>query len=379
MATNSEVSEIEALPDDEFTFSDSLISTIDFVFDDESLPTTFISDDDVIELIGAQEFPCNLCQRICRSKSGLEVHIERNHYSLPKEPFLKAEDFVVIAREIKENALKENMYSAELIERLPSEVPLRLQSFINNLLSHYKNDHDSFYTKYSTIFVKTLEFFPERSVEETNLFLLKLATAVLYHVKKGMLGDVENSCDKGLRQEERGPLAYVAGSVISQIYKKAVFHKRKSPWQEEIKSLFAKTLSVETSRNAFIASMDRGGLWAPSTKLMGIIEIVENTFRRLTKSTPRSIPIDDIMKSCLCHPSVISIWNSVMLDHDENQISTECSDLCLQMIIKLFVRIRGFSHTKDIWKRHLAQQHLEKKQKALRKTLKKKAEESQQK
>ena len=65
MVTNSEVSEIEALPDDEFTFSDSLISTIDFVFDDESLPTTFISDDDVIELIGSQEFPCNLCQRIC--------------------------------------------------------------------------------------------------------------------------------------------------------------------------------------------------------------------------------------------------------------------------------------------------------------------------
>ena len=89
---------------------------------------------------------------------------------------------------------------------------------------------------------------------------------------------------------------------------------------------------------------------------MGIIEIVENTFRRLTKSTP--------MKSCLCHPSVISIWNSIMLDHDENPISTECRDLCLQMIIKLFVRIRGFSHTKDIWKRHLAQQHFEKKPKS---------------
>ena len=81
MASNNEVSEIEALPDEEFTFSDTLISTIDFVFDDESLPTTFILDDDVIELIGAQVFPCNLCQRICRSKSGLEVHIERNHYS----------------------------------------------------------------------------------------------------------------------------------------------------------------------------------------------------------------------------------------------------------------------------------------------------------
>ena len=53
-----------------------------------------------------------------------------------------------------------------------------------------------------------------------------------------------------------------------------------------------------------------------------------------------------------------------MLDHDENPISTECRDLCLQMIIKLFVRIRGFSHTKDIWKRHLAQQHFEKKPKS---------------
>ena len=52
----------------------------------------------------------------------------------------------------------------------------------------------------------------------------------------------------------------IAGSVLSQIYKKAVFHKRKGPWQEEIKSLFAKTLSVETSHNAFIASIGRSGL-----------------------------------------------------------------------------------------------------------------------
>ncbi len=44
----------------------------------------------------------------------------------------------------------------------------------------------------------------------------------------------------------------------------------------------------------------------------------------------------------------------------------------LDKIIKMYIRIRCFSHTKDLWKKHLNEKSLEKKQKALRKSLKKK-------
>eukprot|EP00794_Sanderia_malayensis_P002272 gene2272-2611_t len=197
-------------------------------------------------------------------------------------------------------------------------------------------------------------------------------------MKRRMQDSVETSSVAGptdkLKEEERGPLAYVAGSVLSQIYKKAAFGKRQGPWQEEIKSLFMKTLGVESEENPFIASMDRGGLWAPSTKLIGIIEVAEKTFRRLSKPSSRCIPVEDIIKSCLSNPGITSTWNSILMDHEGSLINEECGKTCLNMILKFFVRVRGYSHTKDIWKKHLEKQQLEKKQKALRKTLKKKAE-----
>ncbi len=47
------------------------------------------------------------------------------------------------------------------------------------------------------------------------------------------------------------------------------------------------------------------------------------------------------------------------------QIDDKCFMTLLEKIIKMYIRIRSFSHIKDLWKKHLNKKSLEKRQKAL--------------
>ena len=250
MATNTSEFDVDELLEDDFIFSGSLIASTDLVLDDESIMPTFVSEEDVVQLLGGLEFCCNICQRTFRSKNGLNCHIEFEHFSQPEEPFFTHNNFTSFTKEIREKLLAEKLYPEDFIQKLPSFVPVRLQSFINSLIysdllvGKYKHDFDRFYTKYSIVFSKAVEFFPDTRVEAANFFLLQLVKTILYNVKRKLESDAETheaECIE-LQKEERGPLAYVAGSILRIIHNRAAFHKKNGPWQEEIKSLFANTV-----------------------------------------------------------------------------------------------------------------------------------------
>ena len=320
MATDTTEVDVNILLEDDYAFSDSLIASTELILGDESIMLTFIPDEDVLEVARGREFPCNLCQRVFRSRNGLNAHNEVDHFSQPNEPYFANDDFTSFVEEVRERLAAEKLYTVDFIERFPHFVPVQLQSFVNNLISSdllvgkHRHDYDRSYTKYSIVFSKTLEYFPNFRVEVGNFFLLQLGKTILYNVKRKLehnsgRHEVEHT---DLQKEERGPLAFVAGSVLRMLYRKAAFHKRNGPWQEEIKSLFSKTLRADSHENAFVASRDRGGLWAPSVKVTHIFEIVERIFRKLVVSTSRSSPIHEIKQSCLANSTITSVWNSII-------------------------------------------------------------------
>ena len=55
----------------------------------------------------------------------------------------------------------------------------------------------------------------------------------------------------------------------------------------------------------------------------------------------------------------------MVMDHTQPS-NDECSKVCLGMIVEYFIRVKGYSHTNDIWKRYLEKQKGGK-QKSLRK------------
>ena len=85
-----------------------------------------------------------------------------------------------------------------------------------------------------------------------------------------------------------------------------------------------------------------------------------------------SIPVDKIVDEILMQPVVLSLWGNIILSLDFG-VSSECSKLALENFVKLYIRVRSFSHAKDI----VCQYKLKAKQsktKALRKQLQKQSE-----
>ena len=165
-----------------------------------------------------------------------------------------------------------------------------------------------------------------------------------------------------------GPLAYVTGYVLQSMYRKSKNCKQwNSERNQELQTLLLAMKDQQPGGNVYIGELSRGGLWSPTSTIMKITEFVELVFRNKTKNTEcPNIPVQLLMGEVLNSPLVKSLWDSIVFDID---ISKECKTLCLENIIKLFFRVRCFSHARDIINKYKLREHVQRK-KALRTELK---------
>ena len=80
-----------------------------------------------------------------------------------------------------------------------------------------------------------------------------------------------------LNPSEHGPLSYIAGYIISKLYKES--RNRKNECEEEFLALLQALKSTESDNN-YILAHSRGGLMTPSHHLMGIVEEAEICFTK---------------------------------------------------------------------------------------------------
>ena len=176
---------------------------------------------------------------------------------------------------------------------------------------------------------------------------------------------------QSIEQAERGPLSYVAGYVVSKLFQTS---KHKSgEHKEELNALLQSMKSPDMS--SFIASRTRGELVNPSGDLVGILEEAEKTFRQHvceSKLTLRNIPVETICNSTLESPKVKSLWGNIVLSAGVNTVS-QTQKLCLENLIKLYLKVRSFSYARDYLNKHKIKEK-KTRQKALRKDLKRSAD-----
>ena len=142
-------------------------------------------------------------------------------------------------------------------------------------------------------------------------------------------------------------MSYLAGYVVRSIYQKRRDSKQwNTPRHKEIQSLMA-SMRVPTEANQYIASLSRGGLWAPHQWLVSIIEVVEVEFKRQTKHVSNQLPVDTILCEVLTNPLVKSLWLNIV-DNCDSVVSKDCYSLCLENVIKLYTTVRCFSLARDI-------------------------------
>ena len=111
-------------------------------------------------------------------------------------------------------------------------------------------------------------------------------------------------------------------------------------------------------------------LVTPSQDLVRVLEVLENLFREFIQkqtSVVKSIPCEKLCHDALDLPLLKSLWEN------SQETSKQTKKLCLENIVKLYLRVRSFSYAKDYISNFKMQQKSVK-SKSLRKELKRKNE-----
>ncbi|XP_028392704.1 uncharacterized protein LOC114517561 [Dendronephthya gigantea] len=339
------------------------------------------------EVEGKKQFPCNFCEKVCKSKGGLTKHQRSKHVeqvgessssSKIEKNVLSVENVCSIIRDIGRHLVDEKLYkeeqTAEIFKLSPTDL---FVSFVNQLLLKFKRkrNQDKFLTEfYGNSYANWKKFFhPYGEQKIVFLMLIHLPQRLIGFLEKGQDDQGISKEEMSLLPHEYGPLSYLTGYVIRSFYQKSKNCSRSnSARNKEIQALMS-SMRQETERNEYISSLSRGGLWAPHEWIVRIAEVAELAFRKSTnKDKVTFLPVDIIVNEVLTSPLVKSLWNNI-IQNCSVQISKECQCLCLENVVKLYVTVRSFSLAKDIVNKYKLSQRTQK-TKALRKDLKKASE-----
>ena len=336
-----------------------------------------ILDDSLQEISGNKEFVCSECGKKYKTKGGRKRHVLNKHTS--SQNLLSRDDLKHMMEEVVNEVISDGWYGEEIEQQLkilPSTC-CDNEVFVSLIQKCYRdmdinNDQDKlmlFFT--SNIFPAVLTMFPDNDARFINI-MVDLPAKLASCIKKVHSAAVNVSSVsvqvKPLTDQEKGPLKYITGAVISKLYRKSKRSKESESTVNTMLQNLLLSMRIGTELDEYMMNLDRGGLWNPCDLLVTLIEVVELIFRAETSKTVTSIPTADIQNRSLESPDIISHWDAIV--HDcPTEVAEECSSSCLENIVKVFITIRSFSHTRNIIEKYKISEKAEKRMKGLRKTL----------
>ena len=339
----------------------------------------------VDECISTKNFPCGLCSKICKSKDGLTLHTRAKHGE--ETAVLKSVSPMTpdVVREIVRRSAQSDITSklyGEKMAKLIREADLKpsdlLVSSLSALYGAYceKLDRDKLLKNFYKLIPKSAAMFQTTSKDMNapayNLIMIHIPDLLVGLYKRG---NVKKKLPviKPIESSEFGPLSYVAGYIIAKMFRKskASAKGKETPEQLELQSLlFSKSLD----NNEYIDSLSGGKLWNPCENLICIPAECEKVFRQYSSGLVREIPLEQVRADILQKPKVKSAWDAIISDVSLSKSKSSVTDICLENIIMLYVRVRSFSYTKDVVTQIKLKEKIILHKKALRKALKEQSE-----
>ena len=153
---------------------------------------------------------------------------------------------------------------------------------------------------------------------------------------------------KPIESSEFGPLSYVAGYIIAKMFRKskASAKGKETLEQLELQSLLFSMKSLDD--NEYIDSFSRGKVWNPCENLICIAAECEKVFRQYSSGLVREILLEQVRADILLKPKVKSAWDAIISDASLSKSKSSVTDICLENIVMLYVRVSSFSYTKDV-------------------------------
>ena len=334
----------------------------------------------VTEIEGKKSFPCPKCIKVCKSKGGLTKHTNSKHRealtNLPtevtEEQHLSLENLAGIVEAIKKSLIAEDLYGPEINTAITNascnEALFEAVLPLYNKFCRKKNQ-DKLLEEFYGLTPNASKYLNCPDLNAANIIMIEIPDRLVgfFKIEARAKPTMTTTSDLKLDPSERGPLSYIAGYIVSKLYQKT---RNKQDSDTELQALLQSLKSTESDNN-FILTRSRGGLVSPSHHLMGIVEEAEICFRKNVgegELVLRNIPAEMICESTLSSPVVRSLWDNIVLESGIKE-SSSTQKLCLENIVKLYIRVRSFSYARDYISKYKIKEK-QTKSKSLRKDLK---------
>lgn len=258
-------------------------------------------------------------------------------------------------------------HTPDILEEIENFVPT--DTCLNNITQYLnsvkmKNIELLYNRLFQDVMVNSKRFFPRISWKSAVIMATKFTQVVIS--SKNSQKIEKDITTKSLNEKEIAGMQYLGGYVLRKVFYK-LKEKIKSNENEQAKTLILSLRSVEDG-DTFTDELSRdGALWKITDEVSKVFMITERYFCVHTAEKGlRNIPINNLVDNLISFPPLklgffdIASSNDVSID-DTVIINT------LASIIRLYLRVRTFSLTKDIVTKLHQKQSTEK---SLRKTIK---------
>ena len=328
--------------------------------------------------IGGNQFPCDSCNKVCKSKGGLTRHVNSKHrdkgYKASNSdiPALTKDGLCSIINKIKLNVRNEGYWDQQItsdLEKIASNDSLfdAVQPIYQRFC--IKQNQDKFLTEFYALIPTSSGILNSENQPLCSLVMISMTDHLVALFKSDHNSEqtISSSSSKplDLSEHERGPLSYIAGYILAKLQKQC-----SSNPNDELQTLL-QNMKCPGIENTYINAHSRGGLVTPCKDLVEIVEIVEVIFRQFVtnqKDLLTKIPCETLCNDALESPLLKSLWENILQGCNED-LSKQTTKLCLENIIKLYLKVRSFSYAKDYISKFKIKQKAAK-SKGLRKELK---------
>ncbi|KAL9956840.1 hypothetical protein ACROYT_G038383 [Oculina patagonica] len=339
-----------------FLWEDDLDVILDILEGDEAVEQQFVATANNVQ---QQEIICKDCGKKYKTKGGYERHRISKHSSLhegssqPLSASILAEVVASAIRKINAAEVFTKSLRSELRNysfQQPEEGSLEfatIKSIYDGFLK--KGDLEKFYQKYySTVPVKSTQFFSGLSRNAATLLSTKVADCLIAHSKQNKNSGDNSPTTTVLSEREKAGLQYLGGYVFHNLYKK---HARINTVESQQAMAILKAGKLDgnnDSRQKLISSLNRGGLWSLTEPAQKIFLSAEHYFRQLSpKVASQGIDIVTITLKATSDNDVLSHYGLIVTDAEIKPAGHVIKDV-LYGIMTLYVRVRSFSFAKDV-------------------------------
>ena len=365
----------EELSEDKLPFNFEIAMAV-LEEDEGDIETDFV--EALSEIGGENQFPCDRCDKVCKSKGGLTRHVNSKHRDKGCKasnldiPALTKDGLCSIVNKIKLNIRNEGYWDQQItsdLENIASNDSLfdAVQPIYQRFC--IKRNQDKFLTEFYELIPTSSGILNCENQPLCSLVMISMTDhlVALFKSDHNIEQTTSSSSSKplDLSEHERGPLSYIAGYILAKLQKQC-----SSKPNDELQTLL-QNMKCPGIENTYINARSRGGLVTPCKDLVEIVELVEVIFRQFVtnqKDLLTKIPCDTLCNDALESPLLKSLWENILQGCNQD-LSKQTTKLCLENIIKLYLKVRSFSYAKDYISKFKIKQRAAK-SKGLRKELK---------